>query len=175
MWAKESIPDGDHVYRHCHHMDVIKQKPLRFPNEAHFKPDPDGLSVNWDEKITIRQIFILIGLSHNRNDRFIDQKQFHIFRFPVSFLRSVSGIESIEHDPVFHGIPSPIGKPNNPAHALVKYLDDEEIRLVLSDYARENNAESYCPFEVNSLNTEIEALRSRVPDVPYNRDWTECE
>ena len=171
MWEREPIPDEDNIYRHCHHTNVIKEKPLRFPNEAHFKPDPDGLSVNWDRKITIPQIFILIGLSFNRNDWFIDHKQFQLFRFPVSFLRSVSGIESVEHDPVFHGNPSPIGKPNNPAHALVKYPDDEEIRMTLSDYARVNSSESYSPFAVNSLNAEIEELRSRLPDVPYNKDW----
>ena len=39
-------------------------------------------------------------------------------------------------------------------------------------YARDNNAMSYCPFKVDSLNDEIEALRSRLPDVPYNKDWT---
>lgn len=174
MWAKEPIPGEDHVYRHCHFSAVTREKKLRFPNEAHFKPDPDGLSVNWDKRIAIKQIYILLGLSYKNQetDIFKDHKQFQVFKYPVDVLRGIPGIESVEHDPIYFGNPSPMGKPNNPAHALVKYPDDEEIRLVLSDYARENNAESYCPFDVNSLNAEIEELKSRLPDVPYNMDWT---
>jgi hypothetical protein len=173
MWPKEPIPDEDHVYRHCHYTDVIKEKRLRFPNEAHFKPYSDGLSVNWDKKISLKQVFILLGLTHkpNQNVDFKDYKQFQVFKFPIKLLRGIPGIESVEHDPVFLGNPSPKGKPNNPAHTLVKYPDDEEIRMTLSDYSRENSTETYCPFDVNSLNAEIEELRLRLPDVPYNKDW----
>ena len=171
MWEKEAIPDEDFVYRQCHFRDLSKGKGVRFPNEAHFKPDPDGLSVNWDKKIKLDEVFIIIGNSHKANAQFKNHRDFQVFKFQVGILKSIPGIEAVVHDPTFYENPSPIGFPNNPAHTLVKYPDDEEIRVNLSDYAREHYEDTFCSFDVNSLNKTIEELRERLPDVPYNRDW----
>jgi hypothetical protein len=171
MWAKEIIGNEDFVYRQCHFSEVIKKSGLRFPNEAHFKPDEDGLSVNWNRKIDLPQNYILIGISRKVNGQFKNHTDFRIFQYPVRMLKSIEGIEAVEHDPQFHGNPSPVGKPNNPAHSLVKYEDEEHIRMNLSDYSRDNNNEALCVFNVNSLNVVIEDLRSRLNDTPFHRDW----
>jgi hypothetical protein len=87
----------------------------------------------------------------------------------VGFLRSISGIESVEHNPVINGNPAPVGKPNNYSHSLVMYQDDELIRKTLSTHIRDNQEDTYCLFEANSLNERLEELRQRLNDTPYHR------
>ncbi|MEX0686749.1 MAG: hypothetical protein WD267_04045 [Balneolales bacterium] len=161
-WPIEEIPHSDFVYRQVPPPDRIGQKPGKYPNAGHFslKPDEKGLSVNWDKYVTLKSIFELISLRVNKKGNFTDYMGFKIFKFPVSLLKTFDKIADVEHDPDCRGNPAPHGTPNNRAHSLIMHEDDEEIRLKLSEYCRDNHSESYCDFIITTtLEDEIEEIR----------------
>jgi hypothetical protein len=162
-WEKEEIPDIDFVLRQ---VPVINTGPSgrRVPNETAFKlrPGENGLSVNWEKYLDIKHNYILLGITFNKINTFIDYTAFKIFRLEVGYIRSISGVTDVLHDPVFRGDPSPVGQPNNQAHSLIICNDDEEVRIKLADYCRQNFDISDCKFNISSLRTEIEKLRQRL-------------
>ena len=164
-WVIEEIPDIDFVLRQ---VPVIQTGPSgrRVPNETAFKlrPGENGLSVNWEKYLDVKGNYILLGLTFNKNNTFIDYTAFKIFRLEVGYIRSVSGVTDVLHDPVFRGDPAPVGQPNNRAHSLIICDDDEEVRTKLSDYCRDNFDISDCKFKITSLKTEIEKLKQRLND-----------
>lgn len=167
------ISGNDAVYRQAHASILSKMpsdKKKRFPNEAHFKPDSDGLSVNWSRYLSPEEVYHLIGLSFKLGTTdFKDYKAFKIFKLPVEIIRSIEGIEDVVHTPVLNGNPAPIGSPNNYAHASIIYQDDEEIRLKLSDYCQFLYDDSYIPIDIPLLEIEINELRGRLDDTRYHR------
>ena len=169
-WPIEEIPSEDFVTRQALPMERTGKRPRKFPKESHFKlrPGEDGLSVNWVKYLDTKSNFILLGLTHNRNGDYLDYSGFKIFKYSVKFLRSLDGVADVEHKPIYNGNPAPVGKPNNRAHAIVIYPDDEEIRMNLSDYCRENFDHSFCEFDISSLDQEINNLRERLNDTPYH-------
>lgn len=145
-------------------------KTERFPRENHFSPDSDGLSVNWDRFSNVSYNYHIIGLTYKYKQPGIykDFRNFHVFKIPVTILKSIEGINSIDHNPIFNGNPAPLGSPNNYAHTLVVYDDDPEIRLKLSDWCRDYHSESYCQVDFGLLETEIEELRQRLNTTVYH-------
>lgn len=168
-WEKETIPYEGIVYRQIFVAGIPKINGKRVPNEAHFIPDPDGLSVHWSKYITIEQIYYIIALSFNKKGDYINYTSFKIYQFPISFLRDLEGIIDIKHDPVINGNPAPIGHPNNRAHTLVIYPNDEEIRLNIADFVRDYYDNSYCDFDIRYLENEIKVLRERLNDTEYHK------
>ena len=165
-WNIEEIPESDYVMRQVTHMQRSPlDKKRRYPNESAFKidDDEDGLSVNWSKYLTPRENFIIIATSFNRKQVFLDYLGFRLFKLPVKFLNDLRGVDKVVHDPICRN-PAPVGRPNNRAHALVKYLNnnDSRLRMNLSDYCRNNHAESYVDFDVKSINEEIKELRNRI-------------
>jgi hypothetical protein len=166
-WEIEEIPNDDFVLRHVHSDDRTGSKGRRYPNEAHFilEDGERGLSVNWDKYMDVRNNYILIGSTYNKNNRFIDYTFFKIFKFKVKNIRSIVGIRDVVHDPVFFGEHPKIGSPNNQAHSLILYEDDinnGDVRMNLSDYCRNNFDTSYCNFDVSKLKEEINLLQKRL-------------
>jgi hypothetical protein len=169
-WEAEFIPNEDHVIRQVHHRDLVKKpKDRRFPNEAHFALHygEDGLSVNWSKYCDENHCFVLIGLSHkiNTDGAYKIPADYKGFKFNVGRLREVDGIDDVVHDPKFYGPPPQIGLPNNRAHTLVHYQDDEEIRLKLSDFVRDNYDEMLCNRNLEIIESEIMKLKSRIQDL----------
>ena len=170
-----SIPvyETDLVYRQIplnHLVKSASDKKKRFPNEAHFAPHADGLSVHWNAYCTVESIFKLIGISHKYGSLdFKNPREYRLFSIPVIFLRSLDNVK-VEHSPVFNGNPAPIGTPNNYAHASVIYgIEEVEIRIKLRDYCSENYNISHSPIDFALLDPEIDELRSRLDNTPYHR------
>ena len=172
MWDIEEIPDKDFVYRRIPTGHLIGDKPRRFPSPSHFKFIGDGLSVNWDKYISVNENIILIGITYKKDmDEFMDYTPYHIFKFNVGKVKLIAEEIEIKHNPVFHKeIPSPPGCPNNKAHSLVIYSDDEEIRLKLSEYCS-SEKDAKCDCNVKLLKNEIEELRKRLNETKYHKDW----
>lgn len=167
------VPDSDSVFRQCFKLNL---KPIpgsdsrRFPSDSHFIPDTDGLSVNWDAYCTIDSVYHIIGLTFkHKKETFKNPKDFGLFKIPVAFVRAIENVIDVKHSPVYNGNPASVGNPNNYAHASLIYPDDEEIRLKLSDFCKENHDGSYCEGDFSLLEPEIEDLRKRLNDTPYHR------
>lgn len=163
------IPPESFVLRQAN--KTILDKEGRYPKAKHFIPDEDGLSVHWDNFITVEEVFHIIGLSYKfAKEEFKDPCQFHIFKFPVHFLLLIEGIAQVIHSPVFNGNPAPVGMPNNYAHSSICYGQDEEIRLKLSAYCNEEHEVAYCKVQdFELLEKEVEALRLRLNETKYHR------
>lgn len=172
-WQPLLIGNEDFVYRQVHVQALLKlpaSKKRRYPNETHFVPDPDGLSVYWKKQIELKNVFITIGLSYKFNtNEFKDHTLFKVFEFPVAFIKTIEGISQVLHAPVFNGDPAPVGYPNIFSHSLVAYENDPEIRLKLSDYCRDNNNSSFCDFDVHSIDNEVGKLRDKLNDTPFHK------
>ena len=167
------ISSEDDVYRQAH-LQSLKPIPgnteFRFPRESHFKPHSDGLSVHWNRYISIHGVYHTIGLSFKKDTcEYKDAKSFKLFSLPVGFIRSIDGVLDIKHSPVFNGSPAPIGFPNNYAHTSLLYPDDEEIRVKLSDYCKDNQEVSNCYVNFTLIDQEIIALRERLDNTEYHR------
>ena len=168
----EIIPNKDFVLRRVLPFERTGPKKRRFPNESHFelRPNEKGLSVNWEKYLSLSQNYIIIGLTYKMGTKkFQDHTAFKIFKFPVSFLRSIVEIQDVIHSPIYNGNPAPVGNPNNIAHSEVLYENDVEIYVKLSSYCDENFNEACCNFEVNSVNEKIEELRLLLNDTPYHK------
>jgi hypothetical protein len=165
-WQTEDIPDIDDVYRQVHFGDLVKKpKNRRFPNEAHFSPDPDGLSVNWSKYCDVNRVFIVIGLTHKADRKnYKSPADYKLFKFNVGLLRSIDGINDVLHDPQFFGNPPSVGNPNNRAHSLIKYADDEELRLKLSDHVRDNYDDMFCDRDLGLIEPDVAALKKRIEE-----------
>lgn len=168
------ITNEDHVYRQVHWSALQKSdsnKKKKFPNASHFTPDADGLSVNLAKLITLNGVYHIIGISFKPNTtEFKSYKDFKVFRFSFSFLRSIENIKSVLHSPVLNGNPAPVGNPNNYAHASVLYgEDDEDVRLKLSTYCDSNYEQALCTADFTSIDKEVAELRERLNDTPYHR------
>jgi hypothetical protein len=166
------IPNEDSVFRQAH-IQSLKPVPgnneFRFPRESHFKPHPEGLSVHWNRYISIRGVYHIISLSYKKDTtEYKDPKNFKLFSLPVGFIRSIDGVLDVKHSPVFNGSPAPIGFPNNYAHTSLLYPDDEEIRVKLSDYCKDNHQASYCYINFTLIEPEITALRERLDNTEYH-------
>jgi len=163
-WKIEIIPDEDNVLRQVHVKEFQNEPKRRFPNEAHFDPYPDGLSVHWETYCNVENVHIIIGISISPNSgKFLDTTQFKVLRFNTGFLRKIDGVEDVIHDPVFNGDPSPKGKPNNKSHSLVKYPDTNlKIRVELSDWVGNNYETIFCKPKFKEINKVIEELKIRV-------------
>ena len=161
MFDIEIIPDSDMVYRQVHVLQTQKINNCRIPNEANFYADEDGLSVNWNKYIDVERIYRLLAISYNKTGKYIEYTAFKIFQFPVNFLRALEGVKALNHAPIYND-PEIKGKPNNQAHSLVVYSNDEQIRLELCDYVSNNYDTCYCQTDVKSLEIEIIELRNRL-------------
>jgi hypothetical protein len=168
-----TIENEDSIYRQAsvfHLAKTPQQKKRRYPNESHFVPDKDGLSVYWTKYIKLKDVFIIIGLSYVKDTEvYKDHTHFKIFKFPVSFVKAIEGILGVLHSPVYNGNPAPVGSPNIFSHSLVVYENDPEIRMKLSDYCRDNNDSSFCDFNVHSIDEEVKELRDRLNDTPFHK------
>ena len=166
-WEVKIIPNEDFVLRQVHILRTKDINGKKIPTEAAFSlrsSDLEGLSVNWERYITIKENYILLGLTFNSNKKFVDYTLFKIFKIQVQFIRSLENIEDVVHSPVFHGSLPPIGRPNNYAHSLIQGEIDEEVRMGLADYCMNNYEDSYCKYQVATLNTEINSLRQRLDE-----------
>jgi hypothetical protein len=162
-WEQELIPDESNVLRQVHFSHLTSStKKKRFPNETHFTPGGDGLSVNWDRYCDTLLAYIIIGLTHKSNRQYKNPVDFKVFKMHVQILRKIDGIEDVIHDPKFYGNPSVIGNPNNRSHSLIKYPNDEELRLKLSDLIRDNYDESICKCDASLIEKEVGELRERI-------------
>jgi hypothetical protein len=166
LWPVEEIPDGDNIFRQIHYTQWDKQnKDRKVPKDSHFVPDPDGLSVNWEQYCSLKDVFIIIGLSHkfppNPEGKFKDPTGFLVIKFNVKGLRKIEGINEVKHNPIFYGVPPPIGKPNNRGHSLVIYPNDEQIRLLLCE-AVHNNQDCVCKIDFKIIEAELQELKRRL-------------
>lgn len=163
-YSIEIIPDEDYVFRQIH-KEQFKKKDSRFPSERHFSLNEGekGLSVNWERYCSVERNWILIGLSYRHNSTsYKDPALFHVFRINVGVLRVVQGVEDVIHDPVYNEPPL-LGKPNNRSHSLIKYSNDEEYRLKLSDLADmvgNNYDKMICTPDWQFIENELGRLRT---------------
>jgi hypothetical protein len=167
------IPDTDFLYRQVHDQD-LKQIPGveagRFPKERHFIPNEDGLSMHWHQYVSPEGVYHIIGLSfRGTTTTFKDPAKFKIVSIPVAVLRSIEQVSAVEHSPVFNGNPAAVGSPNNYAHSSVKFPNDEEIRLKLSDYCRDNHTNCFQQVDMQLIEREVQDLRSRLNNTLYHR------
>ena len=154
----ELIPDEDFVYRQVPVLALPKIDNKRVPNEANFIPDNDGLSVNWDKYCDEDTCYKLLGLTYNNKQQFINITVFKLIKLNVGYVRNIEGIQGVIHDPK---IEESKGSPKNWGHSLIVYKNDEEVRLKLADYCRENNL--ICPKpNFSNLNKEIDELKARL-------------
>lgn len=149
-----------------------KEDGRRIPAPSHFalRAGETGLSVNWHQRVDTATHYSLIGLQHNQNGTFLDPHSFRLFVLPIDMLRQLDGIAEVRHDPICHGDPAPVGHPNNPGHAEVIYVDQEnnlDTRLILSEYCRKY-PETYKPFPGPDLDRQIQTLRVRNNDTPFH-------
>lgn len=168
----EIIPNESYVYRQTTPRERSGTKRRKFPNESHFelKPDELGLSVNWDKYIDVENNFLLISLTKSPNSgKFLPYADFRIFKYPVELFRSIPKIQDVIHDPVYNGDPSDEGKPNNRAHSEVRYENDIEIQVKLSDYCDKNYDNSYCDFDLTSIEDKVLELRNMLNDTPFHK------
>ncbi len=173
MYPVESIPDESYVFRQTVPRDRTgNNKKRRFPNESHFelREGEAGLSVNWCKYMDVEKNYLLLSLTKNPNSgKFLDPSFFKIFKYPVSLFRSITKIDSVNHVPIFNGNPSDVGFPNNQAHSEVCYKNDIEIFVKLSDYCNTCFDDSYCDFDVNSINDKVLELRKMLNDSPFHK------
>lgn len=173
MYKVEPIPDESYVFRQTVPRDRTgNNKKRKFPNESHFelREGEEGLSVNWSEYMDVEKNYLLLSLTKNPNSgKFLDHSIFKIFKYPVSLFRSISKIDSVKHVPVFNGDPSDVGLPNNQAHSEVYYKNDIEIFVKLSDYCNVYFDDSYCNFDVSSINDKVAELREMLNDTPFHK------
>jgi hypothetical protein len=94
---------------------------------------------------------------------------FKIFKYPVSLFRSISKIDNVNHVPIFNGNPSEVGLPNNQAHSEVCYENDIEICVKLSDYCNTCFDDSYCEFDVSSINAKVLELREMLNNTDFHK------
>ncbi len=166
------IPDENIVFRQASSGYLIHppgNKQCRYPNESHFMPDEDGLSVSWNQHITVEGLYHLIGLTYKtKKTEYKNPKEFKVFSFPVAFLRQLDGLQ-VNHTPWLRGNPAPVGDPNNYAHASIRFSDeDQEIRVKLSDYCREYNEQSLQNVNFDDVLTELEVLRAQLNTSIYH-------
>ena len=171
MWEIEKIPDDSFLYRQAHILSNTHQVDnKRIPNESHFSPDEDGLSVYWDKYANEQFIYCYIALSYKfKSDKFKDYRAYKIYKFPTEIFRKIQDVSDVLHSPVYYGNPAPVGFPNNKSHSLVIYPNDVEIRLKLTDYVKEFYSEAHCEYDVKLLDKEISNLRERLNDTPFHK------
>ncbi|MBB2148823.1 hypothetical protein [Pedobacter gandavensis] len=178
-WEVEEITDDCTLYRQVHVIQT-SGKPRRSPNESHFglRPDEIYLSFNWQKHIDLDKNFKLIGISLSKKLDWLNIAEFHIFKYPVQFLRGLPQVKIVTHDPVYDeaNIPSPIGFPNNRAHSAVYCIENDlKFRTLMVDYCKEKYDEAKCEFNKDSIKDEIEDLRKRANDIPFHKDWNFSE
>jgi len=162
-WEKEEILETENVFRQIHFSVFPKGEKKRFPKESHFTSEPDGLSVNWEKHCGLNESFIIIGLSYKPNTTvYKNPADYKAFKFNVAVLKKIEGINDVIHDPMYYGNPAPLGKPNNRGHALVKYPNDEEIRVNLCDLVGNNYDKINCKPDIKLIEQEIIKLRDRL-------------
>lgn len=167
-----SILDDHSVFRQVPIQDLYPKEdhPQKYPKPSHFKPHSDGLSVYWNQHIDAERVYNIIGLSYRTNKtEYKDPIKFLVFLIPVAHLRSIEGITEVSHTPHYSGDPAPVGSPNIYAHASIVFLDDEEIRLNLSDYCRNNHASCHCKVHFPTIESNVNELRQRLDNTIYHR------
>lgn len=172
MYIAEFIPDESYVFRQTVPRDRTGTKKRKFPNESHFelREGESGLSVNWSEYMNVEKNYLLLSLTKNpKSGIFLDYTMFKIFKYPVSLFRSISKIDSVKHVPIFNGNPSDVGMPNNQAHSEVCYKNDMEIFVKLSDYCNTCFDDSYCDFDVSSVNDKVFELREMLNNTSFHK------
>lgn len=128
--TSDHIPDENHVLRNVHCAQYKKWKARRIPKETEFslRIGEDGLSVIWEERCNLTRLFIIIGYSKNRkNTAFLNPEEFKVIRFNVGYLRNLTQSTDNKVDVIYNP------RPENDAHSLVLYSDDEEIRIKLCE------------------------------------------
>lgn len=172
--SDQIIPDKDYVFRQTVPRERTGTKKRKFPNESHFqlREGERGLSVNWKRYITLEENFLLISITYNKKNNFLDHSIFKIFQYPVALFRSINQIIDVIHTPEENGDPAPVGKPNNPSHSEVLYENDIEIFVKLSDYCDKNFEKAFCEFDVNSINEKAKELKTKLNNTKYHRkNW----
>lgn len=175
-WPIEEFTEECVLFRHCHYLkrERVSKKERRHPNESSFimRPGEDSLSFNWSKFAGPEKSLIIIGLSFGSNGNYIQYKDYTIFGFSYSSLKTIEGIDKITHSPEFYGNPSDVGSPNNKAHSLVYFdNDDLRVRVNLSEYCKSNYDQSKRSVNFSSLEPELEELRKRLNDTEYHRLW----
>lgn len=163
------VPETASVYRQVHLQQLDKIG--RFPKASHFFPDPDGLSVNWDEFSNPDHVYHIIGISYKKDQEvFKNCRDFKVVKLPIIFLRSIEGIEDVIHSPIYQGDPATIGFPNIYCHASVLYgQEDEETRIKLSTYCAANQEICDCNVDLDKLEEEIKLLREKLDQTAFHR------
>jgi hypothetical protein len=96
----------------------------------------DGLSVDWNNENTAEHSLERVGHTYKTNKtEFKNKADFMVYELDVDFVRQLEFVSDVVHDPVFND-PEILGKPNNPAHALIINTKDEEVRVKLRDHAK---------------------------------------
>ncbi|RYE12450.1 MAG: hypothetical protein EOP34_10805 [Rickettsiales bacterium] len=173
-WDIENIDENQVVYRQIPASKRTGNRPKKYPAEGNFalKDNEDSLSFNWERYIDIPKNFSLLSITANSKGTLIDYTGFVIFKYPVSFLKSMEKFQDIKHSPLYIDCPSPVGKPNNKSHVSLYYDEnDQGVRAQLSDYCLDNFEFSNCDFPISSIKHEIEELRNRNNDTPYHNLW----
>jgi hypothetical protein len=128
----EKILDEHFVFRNIHFISYKKWEPKRRPNETDFVFDEDGMSVTWETKCDIVELFVILGMSKSRKGNFLNPKEFKVIKLNVGDLRTLELSNDYKLD--VHHSPTP----ENIGHASVvcQNFSDEiitEIRLKLCD------------------------------------------
>lgn len=177
-WPVEQIEGESFLYRQIPVHARVTSRGKKFPGEGHFelRDGEESLSFNWNKHIDVPKNYILLGLTFNINDLYLEYTGYKIFKYPVSFLKALPKFISLDHTPNYYGSPSPNGKPNNRAHSSLDCgIFDDGTRVALSDYCIENIEESECNFKIKAIKGEIEELRARANDTPYHKEWDFAE
>jgi len=116
------------LIRNSHKQYIKNAKPL----PAAFSPD-GGMSTDWDKYTTPEESLARIGLTTKINGELKNTDFFNLFGLKVGDIKMIEGVNSIDFTPIFHN-PKIYGKPNNPSHSDVHYVD-VELRLKFSEIA----------------------------------------
>lgn len=131
------------LYRNSHETHLNSDKT---PKASAFSPD-NGMSTDWNKYTSSDECIVRVGLTKKPNGDFKNPELFCLFSLQVSEIKEIEGVSSIDFTPILNDPPI-LGKPSNPSHSDVWFMD-EELRLKFVDIAK--------PIEIN-----LESVKSRI-------------
>ncbi len=138
----QTIPSDTVLYRHIHLKMVSNKKHVPSPTCFANKPQhtDDGLSVDWAQITAPELSLAILGRTYRKDTQELkNPAEYGLYRIEGSYLSQLEIANRTRHDPVFHGDPPRQGWPNNPAHAVVIYAEEDELqmRVKLQNHAKE--------------------------------------
>lgn len=176
-WETEIITKNGFLYRRVFRTQRLHKK-SRLPNESAFSlrkdKDEHYLSFNWANYIDSEKSYLHLGISHNGTETaFLNMREFSIVKLSIDQLLNFPGVNKIQHEIIFNGNPSKVGKPNNRSHCGVylKEDDDVDFKLIAAQYCQDNEANCLRIPNYDDLEIKLANLKEKGNTTPFHTDW----